>query len=440
MKKYTTYYNLHPFFSSIHMKNLFAFAILVILMTVFPIENGHAEPLTLEDAVVVALGKNPQAVEARESVAAAEARTGQTLSSYYPQLSVGADWNKGRTFMTATESIKPIEVTTSALYLKQTIYDFGRTAGTVASARSNTKAATEMLTITRQDLAFRVRAAFYSLLAAEKQVRAVRETVSARDALYHQAQEFFNQGVRAKIDVANAEANLYAARTLLTQAENNRDNARVELANAMGITSLEDRTLVESETISAALPELSKAQQKAIANRAELKRLAAIKDSAAANLKTAKSGYLPILSGIVSIGYADKTAPPDGEVWAVGLNLTVPIFSGFSTVEQEKEAVALMRVVEAQETDVRLQIVKETEFAWRGMKEASSRIASTEKEMAAARENRILAEGRYHEGVGNIIEITDAQSQALNGETAHIQAIYDYHIASARFNRAVGKE
>ena len=415
--------------------------IISMVLSVLTAANGYAaEPLTIEDAVMTALGKNPQAIEAQESVAVAEARTGQTLSNYYPQLGIGADWNKGRTFMTATESIKPTEAATSALYLKQTIYDFGRTAGTVASARSNTKAAAESLTITRQDIAFRVRADFYSVLASEKQVLAVRETVRDREALYHQAQEFFNQGVRAKIDVAKAEANLYAARTLLTQAENNRDNARVELANAMGIDSLEDRTLAASETISPALPELNSAQKDALANRAELKRLAAIKDSAAANLKTAKSGYLPILSGTAGIGYADGEFPPDGEVWAVGLNLTVPIFSGFSTVEQEKEAVALMRVVEAQETDVRLQIIKETESAWRGMKEASSRIASTEKEMAAARENRVLAEGRYKEGAGNIIEITDAQSQALNGETAHIQAIYDYHIALARFNRALGKE
>ena len=65
---------------------------------------------------------------------------------------------------------------------------------------------------------------------------------------------------------------------------------------------------------------------------------------------------------------------------------------------------------------------------------------STEKEVAAATENQTLAMGRYQEGVGNIIEVTDAQSQALDAETAHIQAIYDYYTALARLDRAVGKE
>jgi outer membrane protein TolC len=51
-----------------------------------------------------------------------------------------------------------------------------------------------------------------------------------------------------------------------------------------------------------------------------------------------------------------------------------------------------------------------------------------------------LAGGRYQEGVGSIIEVTDAQSQAIDAETAQIQATYDARIALARLDRAVGKE
>ena len=60
--------------------------------------------------------------------------------------------------------------------------------------------------------------------------------------------------------------------------------------------------------------------------------------------------------------------------------------------------------------------------------------------MAAANENRSLAQGRYGEGVGSIIEVTDAQSQALDAQTALIQASYDYCLALARLDRAIGRE
>jgi len=416
------------------------FSIFPVLFVITTTSFAAAAPLTLNEALTAALKNHPLTVEARENLNGAQARTGQALANYYPQITIATDWSKGRSFLTASETVKSIEVQSEGLYLKQTMYDFGRTAGAVEAARGNRAAAVESLAVTRQDLAFRVRAAYYLVLAAGKQVVTVRETVLAREDVYQQARAFFAEGIRAKVDVARAEADMFAARTLLIRAENNLEIARLQLANAMGVPSLEDRMPVEHGIAAAILPDRSLLRRDALASRAELKRLNALKDAAAGYLKTARSGYLPILSGTASVGYADKDFPPGGNVWAVGLNLTVPIFSGFSTVEQEKEAVALLRAVEARENDQKLQIVKDVESAWFGVREASARIVSTEKEESAARENRALSMGRYQEGVGNIIEVTDAQSQALAAETAHIQAVYDYHTALARLDRALGKE
>lgn len=419
------------------MKRCMLFTIVLLIPTQF---LHAADILSMEEALTTALKNHPQIVEAKENVRGAEARAGQSLANYYPQISIAADWNKGRNFMTPTESIKSVEVHTDALYLKQTIYDFGRTSGSVAAARSNRIAAEESLAITRQDLTFRVKNAYYLVLAADKQVVAVTETVKSREAVFNQAQEFFKQGIRSKVDVARAEANLYAARTSFIRAENNCKIARIELANAMGMPSLEQRPLVEPLTSTVSLPEGGKVRQDAVANRAELKRLTAIQDAARATLQTVKSNYLPTLFGTASVGYADKNFPPDGNVWGVGVNLTIPLFSGFSTVEQEREAVAAINAVEARRNDQRLQIEKDVETAMLSVKEASARIASTEKEMGASRETRALAEGRYQEGVGSIIEVTDAQSQALDAETANIQAGYDYYTALARLDRAIGKD
>jgi len=122
------------------------------------------------------------------------------------------------------------------------------------------------------------------------------------------------------------------------------------------------------------------------------------------------------------------------------LNLTMPLFSGFSSVEQVREANALINAIDARQNNLELQVIKEVESAWLGAKEAAARISSTEREVAAASESRLLAEGRYHEGVGGIIEVTDAQSQALDAQTAHIQAQFDYYTTLARLDRAIGKD
>ncbi len=414
--------------------------VLLLIASLLACRAYAAEPLRLDDALTTALESHPQVIEARENLHGAEARSGQALANYYPQISIAADWSKGRSFLTPLESIKKTEVNTDALYLKQTIYDFGRTSGAVDATRGNREAADKALTLTRQDLALRVKSAYYLLLAATKQVVATRETVKARENVYQQAQELFHQGIRAKVDVARAEANLYAAKTALIRAENNEEIARVELANAMGVASLGERTLAEPAPVSLPLTERSQAQQEAVLNRAELQQLAALKMAANANLKSARSGYLPILSGTASIGYADRDFPPTGNVWGVGLDLTIPLFSGFSSVEQVREANANISAIEARNNNLKLQIIKEVESAWLGVNDASARMVSTEKEVAAANENQALAEGRYNEGVGSIIEVTDAESQDLDAQTARIQAQYDYYTALARLDRAIGKE
>ena len=415
--------------------------VLFLVALLIPTQHLYAAPsLTLDAALATAMKNHPEIIEARENLKGAEAGTGQALANYYPQVSIVADWSKARSFLTPLERIKKTEVSTGAVYLNQTIYDFGRTAGRVDAARSNSDAADKAITVTRQDLTLRVRSAFYLSLAAEKQVIATTETVKAREAVYQQAQEFFNQGIRAKVDVARAESNLFSARTALIRAENNREISRVELANAMGTESMGEHRLAEPSLVLLPLPERGQARLDALRNRAELQQLAAFKMAANANLKSAKGSYLPILSGTASIGYADRDFPPAGEVWGVGLNLSMPLFSGFSSVEQVREASADINAIEARHNNLKLQIIKEVETAWLGANEAAARMVSTRKEVAASNESRALAEGRYHEGVGSIIEVTDAQSQALEAQMAHIQAIYDYYTAVARLDRAVGKE
>ncbi len=414
-----------------------------LLLFILLLTTQHAyaaTPLTLDEALATALKNHPQIIEAQEVLNVADARTGQTRANYYPQISIAADWSRGESYFAAQESIRLAQTNSAGLYLKQTIYDFGRTAGAVDAARGNREAAHKALAVTQQDLALRVRSAFYLLLATEKQVIAVSETVRARDQVYRQAQEFFNQGIRAKVDMARAEANLFAAKTALIRAENNREIGRVELANAMGMASLGERKLVEPSQTQLPLPDRSSLQQDAVLNRAELQQFAALKSAAAGNLKSAKSSYLPLLTGTTSAGYADRDFPPSGNVWGVGLNLSIPLFSGFSSVEQVREANANINAIEARQNNLKLQITKEVESAWLGANEAAARIVSTQKEVAATSESKALAEGRYQEGVGSIIEVTDAQSQALDAQTANIQARYDYYTALARLDRAIGKQ
>jgi outer membrane protein len=59
--------------------------------------------------------------------------------------------------------------------------------------------------------------------------------------------------------------------------------------------------------------------------------------------------------------------------------------------------------------------------------------------LALARENLDLAEGRYSAGVGNIIELTDAQVSLTSAHANTIKSLYDYKTALAALEKAVGQ-
>lgn len=400
-----------------------------------------AEPLTLAEALATAKKNHPQIEEAAANLTATDARLGQAMANYWPQINLAADWTKGDSFLTALGAIRETEVSSTAVVVRQNIYDFGRTAGAAAAARGVKAAAAEGLAASRQDVAFRLKTAWYLLFAAEQQVEASKKTVAAREALARQATEFFKHGTRSKVEVARAEATLFAGKSLLIRAENNRDLARLELANAMGVMSLDDRPLLETETPASPVPEsLAVLRDEALNGRSEMKRLAALRDAGSGSLKSAKSGYLPSLSGTASYGEAAQSMLPEGKVWALGVNLSLPVFSGFATQNQVREADALIQGVEAQQKNLRMQIGKEIDSAWLGIKESRARFEQNSKETAAAQESQRLAMERYREGLGTMVEAIDAQAQALNAETARIQAGYDEKIALARLDRALGKE
>lgn len=415
---------------------------LILLLALSPAGAHAAQALTLEEAVAAGLEDHPRAAAARAEADGALARARQARAAYYPQISIAADWTKNRAFypMLGAGAVRETEVGSAQIVLRQTLYDFGRTSGAARAARLERAAAEQAHAAARQDAALRTKEAFFLVLAAETQVAAEREASAAKEAVLRQARGYFAEGVRSKLDVSRAEADLHAARAALIRAENNLDLARVELAGSMGRAGSETRALAEPGAPLTEVPDREEARRLALAGSADLRRLDSLLGAARAGASAARSGHLPVLSGAASAGRADGSFPPHGNVWSAGIGLSIPVFSGFSTREKSKEADAALRAVAAERESLELAVGKAVDSAWLAVREASARIASTEKQESAARESRTLAVARYGEGVGSIVEASDAQASAIEAETARIQAAYDARIARARLERAFGKE
>ncbi|MBE0606405.1 MAG: TolC family protein, partial [Deltaproteobacteria bacterium] len=171
---------------------------------------------SLADVTSTALTNHPLILQSDADVAAAVARKGQAQSAWYPSVDLSAGYTRQRTFNTSMNQnvTTPNEFARGDLHWM--LYDFGRTGASVDRADANAAVSRENAATTREDVAFVATVAFYNVLRAEKTMEFQRENLRQQEALYRQASAFYEAGVRAKIDVVRAEANLYDARAQLS--------------------------------------------------------------------------------------------------------------------------------------------------------------------------------------------------------------------------------
>ena len=123
----------------------------------------------------------------------------------------------------------------------------------------------------------------------------------------------------------------------------------------------------------------------------------------------------------------------------VGVSLIWPLFQGGLTTGQVKEAEGNVGVVEAQLEQARLQVRLDVEQARLALRTYTVAIATADEALTNARYQLKLAEKRYAAGVGNIIELGDAQVAVTSSSTQRVQADYNLATARAQLLAAVGR-
>jgi outer membrane protein TolC len=318
------------------------------------------------------------------------------------------------------------------------LYDFGRTGASVDRADALAAISRENAATTREDVVFIAKVAFYNVLRAENTLEFQRKNVGQRESLLRQAQAFYEAGVRAKIDVVRAEANLYDSRALLGQAQNELRVARITLLQRMGVDGPSDFQLhgaLFEGKIEGTLEDWGAEAQR---NRPEIRALVEKERSSVESLRLANAGYMPFLLGGAGFGYEADEFPLQ-ESYTASVTLNYPLFSGFLTREQVKEARATLSSVRYEIIEARRRIRLEVERTAYGVQEARERLAAREKQREASEENLRLATARYEVGAGDIIEMTDAQTQMVSADTETVNTAFDYAVTQASLLRAMGR-
>lgn len=420
-------------------------AVITVIFLSLPAQSHcqikEGQVLNLRSCVNTALQNHPSIKAAQSNVDVNRSRIGQARANYYPQVNFASSYDRlnpatgpGGTIV-GTGAYDDYRNTFTA---SQNIYDFGRTSSQVSIQQHNTESSQSDLQDITDQVVFNVQQAYYALLQADRNRVVAVATVRQFEQHLAQAKGFYDVGTRALFDVTKAEVDLSNARLNLIRAENSVRIGRLNLNNAMGVPNAPVYTIEDSLSYQPYLLTMDEAVKRAYQDRPDLKSLIARKEAAEKSLSYARSGYLPYLTGNANYGWTGDRFNDQNSGWGIGASLNVPLFSGFLTKYQVDEAKANLRVLEANENVLRQNILLSVQQASLNMKEAEERITTAALTVRQAEENLNIATGRYQTGVGNPIEVTDALVNYNNAQTAYNQALYDYKVAQASLDRAIG--
>jgi TolC family type I secretion outer membrane protein len=425
---------------------------LAVLIIVFPVVVSaqeiiqKGEVLTLERSVEIALKMQPDILAAQGNVDVYYARKGLAEAGYYPQVDASLGYRRFQPTAntSGTGGVLGISPTTHSSWqyatdviASQMIFDFWKTRTQVNIQKLSADSAKADLRNTEEQVILNVKQAYYTVLKSQRNLVVAGETVKQFQQHLEQAKAFYEVGTKPKFDVTKAEVDLSNAQLNLISSRNSLKIAMVILNNAIGVPEAPEYEIEDNLSFSKYSMTLQEAVDRAYENRPELRSILLKKKATEESVSLAKKGYFPVLNGTASYSWVGHKFH-DGDGWSAGVALSIPIFSGFSTKHQISEAKANLLILSASEEALRQSVLLEVQQSLLNLAEAEERITVAELTVKQAQENSEIANGRYAAGVGNPIEVTDADVALSNARTSHNQALYDYKVARATLEKAMG--
>ena len=402
---------------------------------------------TLEECVAIALERQPRLGAAEADVDAGRQRVRQEIAGYLPQISGNASATENQTSAAQKTGLPGTGVVASQRYgyystgfsLSQVLFDFGRNLDAIQSAQALRDSLAADADTQRETIIRDVKQAYFDLLAARRLRGVAEETLRSNQRQLDLARGRYEVGFATKLDVtrsevlvANTELDLLTARNAVLVAEQT-------LRHAMGLTEPLDFELVDMlEATPVEVPE-ERALAIALEHRPELVSIRAQMRAAEETISARWKEHLPDVTGGANYGWSGSTSPLRSS-WSYGALVNVPIFSGGLIDARVGEARANARALGFQEQSLKQDVALEVRRATLDLARAREAIGVSERAREQARENLELADGRYQAGVGNVIELTDAQAQRASAEAEYVRALYGFHTAVAELERAIGQE
>jgi protease secretion system outer membrane protein len=303
--------------------------------------------------------------------------------------------------------------------------------------------ADELFRVRGNDLLDRLGTAYLQRLLAEENVRLWQAQVAAVEAQRERALRLMERGEATRIEVAETEAALDVARVQLIEAQNEVLLARRALMKITGtdLPGLRDVT-PDYEPVMFGPGDLASWQALAAERNPVLRARERAVEAARLAIHRAQSGHLPkldlVASATMSRNESLSTLSQESRLHSVGLQLSVPLYSGGGVSATVRQAAADRARFEAELEAERQAVALEIQKYFQAVVNGAAKVEAYRKALVSS---QVALEGMQKSmtaGYRTNADVLDAQSKVYTARRDLARARYDYLVARMRLQLQAG--
>ena len=430
-----------------------------IILVVVCVPVWAQNPLSLKDAVGVAIDHNKSIEGSIAALKTAEARISEARGGGLPKVNYAESWVRSdnpvfvfsslltqHQFGERNFQIGPLNRPDflnnfqSQFTADQPLYDAGQTRHAVRSAQLTKDYTAEQGRQTRMEVIAGAIRSYYDVLLGAEQFNATTQAMRSAEADLDRAQAVRTAGMSTDVDVLSIRVHKAGVREQQIRREADLDVARAALNDALGLP-LDTAHTLTTTLVPLLFPEglLADYEAKALADRPEARQVKLATSLAGNQVATAHSNLLP-QAGVHAAFEADRQRFYDrgGANWLVSIGLRWNLFNGFADKARIEESKFNLHRSEAEqqraESAIRLQVRR----AYADLHASEQRIEVANASVAEAEESLRITQNRYGIGMSGVTDLLRTETAVLEARTRHLAAIHDQRIAAAMLELAAG--
>jgi len=420
---------------------------------------AEKQSLTLEEAVNLAMERNPQILTARARTDVLEGQIKQVKSQAFPSINLngtGVRWRDPAFLNSSSFDDIPAEFRDAMVPRGANLFDYNvnvaqpiYTAGKVGTALQLAKLEREGVGIDvtkiEQDIRVQVVRAFYGVLLSKKHLEIAQDTIKQRERHLDMARTRFRGGVATEVDVLRSEVSVANARPEVLRAENGVRYARSLLNNLMARpTDFPTDVVGELIYIDAEKSGIQEVVEKAYSGRAELQRLRLNEKEAEAQRKLANAESRMRVDLNARYGFSSRLTSnlvdPTFTSWMFTLNFQLPLFDGGRRAGLVEQAIAGERIARLTRSQVQDAISLEAQTAIDELHRADQTVQAARASVKEAERVLTMMEQNYNYGAATTLDVQDSQTAVSVARLNLYQSLHDHTVARAQLRYVMGDD